>query len=134
MESFGSPKDFYSISSVSVDMKEFKQMILIRKDLKMSKGKIAAQASHASVAALLKSHKDDLKTWKDQGMKKVVLAVDSKKELLKYKEDAEDAGLVVALVTDAGMTEVEPGTMTCLGIGPHPVEKIDPVTGNLKML
>jgi PTH2 family peptidyl-tRNA hydrolase len=115
-------------------MKEFKQMILIRKDLKMSKGKIAAQASHASVGALLKSHKDDIKKWKDQGMKKVILAVKDEKELLEYKEDAQDAGLVVSLVTDAGRTEVMPGTVTCLGIGPHPVDKIDPVTGKLKML
>ena len=115
-------------------MKEFKQVILVRKDIKMSKGKIAAQVSHASVGALLKSHKDDIKKWKDQGMKKVVLVVDNEKELLKYKEDAEDAGLVTSLVTDAGRTEVMPGTMTCLGIGPHPVEKIDPVTGKLKML
>jgi PTH2 family peptidyl-tRNA hydrolase len=115
-------------------MKEFKQVILVRKDLKMSKGKMAAQVSHASVSALLKSHKDDINAWKDQGMKKAVLAVKDEKELLSYKEKADDAGLVTALIIDAGRTELVPGTMTCLGIGPHPEEKIDPITGNLKMI
>ena len=66
-------------------------------------------------------------------MKKVVLRVKDQKELIKYKNLAEDNGLVNALITDAGRTVVEPGTMTCLGIGPDKEEKIDKVTGNLKM-
>ena len=113
---------------------EYKQVILVRKDLKLSKGKMAAQSSHASVGAVLKSHKDDIKKWQDQGMKKIILKVENKEELYAYKQKAEDAGLVVSLITDAGHTHLEPGTVTCLGIGPDKEEKIDKVTGELSLV
>ncbi len=100
----------------------------------MPKGKLAAQASHASVGAVLKTHKDDLKKWKDDGMKKIVLKVQNLDELLEYKQKAEDIGLVVSLIEDAGHTVLEPGTITCLGIGPDKEDKIDSVTGKLKCL
>lgn len=115
-------------------MTEYKQVILVRADLKLAKGKMAAQVSHASVEAVLKSDKDDAATWRQQGMKKAVLKVADEKELRGYKQQAEDAGLVVALITDAGHTHLEPGTVTCLGIGPDKAEKIDTVTGNLKLI
>ena len=110
----------------------YKQVILVRQDLKLPKGKLSVQVSHASVSALLKSHKDDTTKWQKQGMKKVVLKVKDKKELLDYKIKAEDHGLVTALIIDAGKTVLKPGTMTCLGIGPDEEEKIDTVTGKLK--
>ena len=113
-------------------MSQFKQVILVRKDLNLPRGKLGAQAAHASVEALLKSHKDDISQWKQEGMKKVILAVADKEALLKYKSDAEDAGLVTGLITDAGKTVVEPGTITCVGIGPDKEEKIDKITGKLK--
>ena len=113
---------------------EYKQVILIRTDLKMSKGKMSAQAAHASTEAVLKSHKDDIAKWRKQGMKKAVLRADSKQDLLKYKQQAEDIGLITALITDAGRTELEPGTITCLGIGPDKEEKIDKITGELKLI
>ena len=115
-------------------MAEYKQVILVRHDLKLSKGKLAVQAAHASVAALLKSHKDDIAKWQSQGMKKAVLKVADLKELLDFKQRAEDAGLAVALITDAGRTHLEPGTVTCLGIGPDKEEKIDKITGHLKLV
>ena len=115
-------------------MTEYKQVILVREDLKLTRGKMSAQASHASVAAVLKSHKDDIKKWQDQGMKKVILKVKDKEELYAYKQKAEDAGLVAALITDAGHTHLEPGTTTCLGIGPDKAEKIDKVTGMLSLM
>ena len=115
-------------------MTEYKQVILVRDDLKLTKGKMSAQCSHASVGAVLKSHKDDIKKWQDQGMKKVILRVKDKEELYKYKQLAEDAGLVVALITDAGHTHLQPGTPTCVGIGPDKAEKIDKVTGNLSLI
>jgi len=115
-------------------MAEYKQVILVRHDLKLTKGKMAAQVSHASVESLLRSHADDRDTWRAQGMKKVVLKVADLKELLEYKRKAEDAGLVVALIVDAGHTQVEPGTATCLGIGPDKAEKIDKVTGSLQLI
>lgn len=113
---------------------ELKQVILVRQDLKMSKGKIAAQASHASVDCLLKSHKDIVDKWHKQGMKKVVLKVKDLAELKKYMALADRAGLASSIVADAGHTEVPAGTITCLGIGPDNEEKIDKVTGDLKML
>jgi PTH2 family peptidyl-tRNA hydrolase len=115
-------------------MGDYKQVILARKDLKLSAGKLAAQVSHASVDALLRSHKDDIAKWRGQGMKKAVLAVKDEAELLEYQRRAEDAGLVAALIRDAGHTELPPGTVTCLGIGPDKAEKIDKVTGALKLL
>jgi PTH2 family peptidyl-tRNA hydrolase len=111
-----------------------KQVILVRQDLKLKKGKLAAQCAHASTESLLKSHKDDITKWRSQGMKKVVLKVKDEKELKKYKALAEDHGLVTALIVDAGRTAIEPGTITCLGIGPDKEEKIDKVTGKLKMV
>jgi PTH2 family peptidyl-tRNA hydrolase len=115
-------------------MAEYKQVILVRQDLKLTKGKMAAQVSHASVESLLKSHKDDATAWRQQGMKKVVLKVADLKELQDYKRKAEDAGLVVAMITDAGHTQLPPSTVTCLGIGPDKAEKIDKVTGQLKLI
>jgi PTH2 family peptidyl-tRNA hydrolase len=115
-------------------MKEYKQVILVRNDLKLTKGKMAAQVSHASVEATLKSHKDDIKTWREEGMKKAVLKVDNRYQLFKFKNKAEDAGLVVALITDAGHTHLKPGTATCVGIGPDDAEKIDEITGELKLI
>lgn len=112
----------------------YKQVILARGDLKISPGKLAAQVAHASVDSLLKTHKDDIKKWREEGMKKVVLSVLDEEELLDFKKKAEDAGLVCALITDAGHTELTPGTTTCLGIGPDKEEKIDKITGKLKML
>lgn len=114
--------------------RDYKQVILVREDLKLSKGKMAAQVSHAAVDCLLKSHKDDMLPWKEQGMKKVILKVKDLDELLKYKEEAEDAKLMCCLIRDQGRTEVMPGTITCLGIGPDREDKIDKVTGDLKMM
>src|SRR3989338_3275546 len=111
-----------------------KQVILVREDLKLPKGKLAAQSSHASVDAVLKSDKKIVEMWKKEGAKKVVLKVKDENELLKYKEFAEDCGLKTALITDAGHTVLEPGTITCLGIGPDAEEKIDEVSGKLKMM
>lgn len=112
----------------------YKQVILVRQDLKLPKGKLAVQCSHASSASLIKSHKDDIKKWQSEGMKKVVLKVKDLDELLKYKQHAEDLGLVTALIEDAGKTVLKPGTVTCLGMGPDKEEKIDKVSGKLKML
>lgn len=113
---------------------ELKQVILVRQDLKLPKGKLGAQVAHASVEAVLKSDKTKVNKWRITGQKKVVLKVTSKDELVKYKNMAEKSGLITALITDAGKTVVAPGTMTCLGIGPDEEEKIDKVTGSLKML
>ena len=111
-----------------------KQVILVRDDLKLPKGKLAAQVGHASVDATLKSERKIVDMWKKDGGKKIVLKVKDEKELFRFKQQAEDAGLKTALITDAGHTVVEPGTITCLGIGPDEEKKIDMITGKLKMM
>ncbi len=111
-----------------------KQVILVRQDLKLSKGKLAAQVAHASVEAVLKSPKDKIEEWRQEGMKKVVLKVQNEDELIKYKKIAGQNKLINALIIDAGRTELPPSTKTCLAIGPDDEEKIDKLTANLKML
>ena len=115
-------------------MEKYKQVILVRKDLKLPKGKLAVQVAHASVESVLKSDKKIVSFWRSEGMKKVVLSVSDLKELLEYKKYADEAKLINSLITDAGLTVVKPGTITCLSIGPDESEKIDKLTKNLKML
>jgi len=110
-----------------------KQVILLRNDLKLGIGKTAAQVAHASVEAVLNSRKEKVTAWRNEGMKKIVLKVKDDKELLQFQNLAKEKKLVASLITDAGLTEVPPGTMTCLAIGPDDDELIDSVTGKLKM-
>lgn len=112
----------------------YKQVILVRQDLKLPKGKLAVQVAHASLDVASKSDKKLVEKWKAQGGKKVVLKVADEKELIKYMSMAENEGLKVALIKDAGHTVLEPGTITCLGVGPDLEEKIDKITGKLKMI
>ncbi len=115
-------------------MGKYKQVILLRQDLKLPVGKASSQVAHASVDATLRSDKKIVDLWKKEGGKKVILKVKDEKELLKYKQMAEDIGLKAALIMDAGRTVLEPGTVTCLGIGPDLEEEIDRVSGKLKMM
>jgi len=112
----------------------YKQVILVRQDLKMPKGKLSAQVAHASVDGLLKSHKDDILKWKAEGMKKIVLKVKDKKELFEYRSKADEAGVVSSVIQDAGLTVFKKPTITCMSIGPDKEEKIDKITGKLKIL
>lgn len=111
-----------------------KQVILVRDDLKLPKGKMAVQVAHASVNAALISPKEKVRDWQDIGAKKIVLKVADLKELQKYFRYVKEAGFVAVMITDAGLTTVPPGTTTCLGIGPDDDERIDKITGNLKMM
>lgn len=135
-----------------------KQMIVMRRDLKMRKGKIAAQAGHACVEAVLMAlvregrgadlrasdgwawveHAEDdatpLTDWFDAGVAKVCVYVDSEEELLDLAARGRELGFAVALVRDVGHTEFhgEP-TYTCLAFEPLPAESIDPLTGELPL-
>ena len=111
-----------------------KQAILIRTDLKMGKGKIASQSAHASIAAFLKTDNKIREEWIDEGMKKVVLKVSSEKELKDFVKLAKKEKIPTAIINDAGLTQIEPGTATALGIGPEKDSKIDKITGKLKLL
>ncbi|MBR9676778.1 peptidyl-tRNA hydrolase [Candidatus Woesearchaeota archaeon] len=112
----------------------YKQAILIRNDLKLPKGKMAAQASHASVDAVLKADKKIVSEWQSCGMAKIVLKVASEKTLVKFFQLAKDNGLAASLITDAGKTVIAPGTKTAVGIGPASEEEIDIITKDLQLM
>lgn len=111
-----------------------KQAIIVINSLKLPKGKLAAQAAHASVEAVLRSNKDKVKKWRSEGMSKIVLKVDDKKELLEFNQLAKDSGLKTAVITDAGRTVIAPGTTTCCAIGPDENIEIDAIISSLKLL
>lgn len=118
-------------------MEEFKQVIIVRRDLGMSKGKTAVQVAHASVSAAFEAYMkktDWFRSWFETGQKKIVLKVDSEDELLKYYNEAVKTDLPVAIVRDAGLTELPPGTATAVAIGPAPSRLIDRFTSELKTL
>lgn len=113
-----------------------KLVILMRNDLKMGKGKIGAQAGHAAVVCALASQKNDKRTfdsWMASGQTKIVLKIDSERELFEFKAIADAQGITNAVIQDAGRTQIDPGTYTCLGLGPAPVSQLDKITGELKM-
>jgi PTH2 family peptidyl-tRNA hydrolase len=115
---------------------KYKQVIVVRSDLKMSRGKVAAQAGHAAVSAAEEArrlHPNWLKAWLKEGQRKIAVKVGSEKELLQLEEEAKEMGLPSALISDRGLTELPPGTVTCLGIGPAPSDKVDRITGKLAL-
>ncbi len=111
-----------------------KQAILVRKDLKIGKGKIAAQVAHASLGAYKKADKKLRDKWEREGSKKIVLKVENEAELIKFHEFAIEKKLSNFLVIDAGLTQIPRATTTCLGIGPAEDEKIDEIVKDLKLL
>ncbi len=118
-------------------MTGWKMVIVARRDLELSKGKLAAQVGHAAVECVLKAQKyakDDLADWLGHGAMKAVVKVPNEKEFYPLKQAAERAGLCTALITDAGHTEIPAGTVTVLGIGPGPEALVDKVTGHLGLL
>lgn len=112
----------------------YKQIIVVRSDVDMGKGKMAAQVAHASMGASMITPKDVLKKWNASGAKKVVLKASSEEELNEIQKFAKRESLPSFLVKDAGKTQLESGTVTALAVGPGKEEKIDKITGNLKLL
>jgi len=116
---------------------EYKQVLVFRQDLKMSKGKIAAQAGHAAVSSAQDAFEHRKKWWEKwlyEGQRKIAVKVPTEKELGELEEAADEMGLPHSLIVDRGLTEIPAGTVTCLGIGPAPAEKIDRLTGKLPLL
>ncbi|UCF09194.1 MAG: peptidyl-tRNA hydrolase [Thermoplasmata archaeon] len=112
-------------------------VIVVRDDLELSAGKIAAQVAHAAVSCAFeakRAHTGWFKKWQSEGAKKVVVRVDDLEGLYALQKQAESQKLTACLITDAGLTEIPPSTVTCLGIGPAPNELIDPITGKLSLL
>ena len=115
---------------------EFKQCIAIRADLGMGKGKAAAQVGHACVICVesaRSSHPEWLREWISGFQKKVVVRVDGAVQLQQVKIAAAQLGLPWSQVADAGLTQLEPGTITCVGVGPAPSDLVDKVTGELRL-
>ncbi len=137
-------------------MEPVKMMIVMRRDLKMRKGKIAAQAGHAALEAALRAlaaegrlgelqmtdggmtlvtdRETPLSAWFREGTAKVCVYVDSEEELLSIAEKAKERGIIAAVITDAGLTEFhgEP-TNTCLALEPLAKSRADELTGGLPL-
>lgn len=130
-------------------MKPAKQIIVVRKDLGMSRGKMAAQVAHASLGCLLKKPirvfivvllksigikiGGPIGSWLNGKFTKITLGVNSEKELLEIFEKAKSKNLNAVLITDAGLTEFNGPTHTCVGIGPHFQSDFVEVTGHLSI-
>lgn len=115
----------------------YKMVIAVRWDLRLSAGKMAAQVAHAAVNCALAAKKKTpewFDRWYSEGQRKVVVKVPNLEELFELKVSAEDLRLTTSLIVDAGMTEIPPNTVTCLGIGPGPNDVVDRVTGHLKLV
>jgi PTH2 family peptidyl-tRNA hydrolase len=116
---------------------EYKQVIVFRTDLKMGKGKLAAQAGHAAVSAAeeaRKRHRVWWEAWLFEGQRKIAVKAKDEKELSELESAAKDLGLPNALIVDRGLTQIPEGTVTCLGIGPAPEGLVDKLTGKLPLL
>lgn len=116
---------------------EYKQVLVVRKDLGMGIGKIAAQVAHASVLGVEYTRSRNyswVNNWFKTGQAKIVVKVNSLDELKKIEKHAKDLDLPVCQIQDSGLTQIEPGTITCIGIGPAPTDQLDKVTTNLKLL
>lgn len=122
---------------VNIRQFSYKQVIAVRTDLGMSKGKMAVQVAHGAVSAAERarvSNQDVWLAWLREGQKKVAVKVQSEEELLQLMREAITHRLPYSLIRDAGMTELPPGTMTVIGIGPAKSEEVDKVTSELKLL
>lgn len=111
-----------------------KQVLILRTDLEMGKGKLVAQGAHASLSAYRKASADARDAWEAAGAPKIALKAADEEALLALAAAARAAKLPHALIHDAGHTQVAPGTATALGIGPAPEASIDKLTGRLPLL
>jgi PTH2 family peptidyl-tRNA hydrolase len=153
------PATVRGVARTVVDLRgeQTKMALVVRRDLKMGVGKIAAQCAHAAVAAVDEIHSRApaggattgaegaapsqehewqmwLDAWNAVGCAKVVLQVDSEDAIDKLLRDARAAKLPAYLVRDAGRTQIAAGSKTVLAVGPAPVSRVDQVTGSLKLL
>jgi PTH2 family peptidyl-tRNA hydrolase len=116
---------------------DYKMVIVVRTDIKMSKGKVAAQAGHAAVSAAEYARRNRPEWWRPwitEGQCKIAVKAKSETEINELERKSRNAGLPVALIVDRGLTEIPPNTTTCLGIGPAPANKVDAITGKLSLL
>lgn len=110
-----------------------KQAIVARADIGMGEGKLAAQVAHASLKAFQDATASAQKEWQGSGQKKIVLKATSESELFELAEKAKTEGVPHAIVRDAGHTQLDPGTVTALAVGPAADDRVDAVTGDLSL-
>jgi peptidyl-tRNA hydrolase, PTH2 family len=116
---------------------EYKMVLVLRGELRLTAGKSAVQAAHAAVMLTRAAeHRNSgaLDQWLREGQKKIALVVPSLSDLEQLDRAARARGIPTVWVEDAGLTEVAPGTRTCLGLGPAPAAVVDAVTGALDLL
>lgn len=138
---FRSPRNVLRAAHSLAFNENVKMVLVVRKDLKMGTGKIAAQCCHAAVAVIEEVAQEEngkwrlwLDSWKNSGSAKVALHCESETRLLELRSLAMEADLPHYVVKDAGRTQIAAGSRTVLAIGPAPAEKIDEITGCLKLL
>ncbi len=116
---------------------EYKMVIVTRKDLKLSAGKLAAQVAHAAVTCALETKKKNKKwfsKWMREGAKKAVVKTESVDDFIFLKQKADSLNIESVIITDAGHTQIPAGTKTVFGVGPAPTNLLDQVTGDLSLL
>ena len=123
------------------DSDDLKMVFLVRQDLKMGAGKIAAQVAHAAIGLYDDIFEGDniyqknaLDNWFNFGQKKVVLKADNLNIMIEVVRKCKELKLQYCMITDAGHTQIPAGSVTVLGIGPDTSEKINQVTGNFKLM
>ena len=116
---------------------ELTMVLVSRNDLKLSSGKLAAQCSHATAECILKAKKStprELDRYLREGARKIICKTDNLQSMKEIHKKAKKLNLISYMVTDAGHTEIPPGTITIVGIGPGPRKKIDKITGTLSLM
>lgn len=114
-----------------------KQVLVVRSDLGMGKGKMAVQCAHAAVSASEEARRmfpDWWRCWMQEGQAKVAVKIKGEDAILKLERQSREDRLPCNVVRDRGLTQVEPGTVTCIGIGPAPSDRVDPLTRSLALL
>lgn len=116
---------------------DYKMVLVVRGELRLTAGKAAVQVAHAAVILAQETEKrspEAFRSWAATGQKKIALVAPTLQDLESIARKARSVGVPWVLVEDAGFTEVPPGTKTCLGLGPAPASELDPLTGHLPLL
>lgn len=128
---------FFNVNHQTVP-KALKMVLIVRQDIRLSKGKTSSQCAHAAVMCYERSlscgRKNFLDTWKVLGQPKVVLRIENAQQMEKLYSLATSQGIIAVLVHDAGRTEIPSGTLTVLGLGPDCSDKLKEIVGKLKVL
>lgn len=124
---------------LSTNCEEYKMALIVRTDISMGKGKAAAQCAHAAIECYRQGlagakHRDLLRAWEASGQPKIVLKISSQTELDELAKTARSNGVITATIRDAGRTQLAPGTVSVLGLGPASRSNIQMLTSHLKLL